>query len=138
MATALQQLVQFLSPLLDLLPYVFLTLPPSTRLPAALDPLMTFREAEGLTVIAERQAAIDNGLPYTFPCRRITLDVHSSLDAVGFMAVVASRLKELGMPVNPVSGYFHDHLFVPEGREEEAVAALQEMALQAREGRLFA
>ncbi|KAK8165342.1 ACT domain-containing protein [Phyllosticta citrichinensis] len=138
MATALQHLVRSLSPLLDPLSYVFLTLPPSTKLPTALDPLMTFREAEGLTVVAERQAALDNGLPYTFPCRRITLDVHSSLEAVGFMAVVASRLKEFGIPVNPVSGYYHDHCFVPEGREDEALAALHELAHQAREGKLFA
>lgn len=65
----------------------------------------------------------------------ITCEVHSSLEAVGFLAVVAGRLAELGMGVNPVSGYFHDHLFVPEGREVEAVGALEGLRGEAGEGR---
>ncbi|KAK7518639.1 uncharacterized protein IWZ02DRAFT_355554, partial [Phyllosticta citriasiana] len=95
-------------PLLDPLSYVFITLPSSATLPAALDPLMTLRETGGLTVIADRQAAVDNGLPFTFACRSSTLSGHSSLEAVGLMAVVAARLEELGIPVNPVSGYHHE------------------------------
>ena len=62
----------------------------------------------------------------------ITCEVHSSLEAVGFLAVVAKRLAEVGMGVNPVSGFFHDHLFVPEGREGEAVEALRGLAGEAR------
>lgn len=36
------------------------------------------------------------------------------------------------MGVNPVSGFYHDHLFVPLGREEEAVEALKELAAEKR------
>lgn len=88
---------------------------------------MSFREAEGLTVITTRALAVDHGLDYTFPCKMITLNVHSSLEAVGFIAVIAQRLKEIGVGVNPVSGFFHDHLFVPLGREQDALNALQEL-----------
>ncbi|KAK7635801.1 hypothetical protein IWX48DRAFT_597073 [Phyllosticta citricarpa] len=88
-----------------------------------------------MTIIAEREAAVDNGLPFTFACRSSTLSVHSSLEAVGLMAVAAARLEELVIPVNPVSGYHHDHCFVPEGREDEALAALHKLALQAHEGK---
>lgn len=62
----------------------------------------------------------------------ITCEIHSSLEAVGFLAVITARLRDLGMGVNPVSGFFHDHLFVPEGREEEAVGALRRLAGEAR------
>lgn len=62
----------------------------------------------------------------------ITCEVHSSLEAVGFLAVITARLRGLGMGVNPVSGFFHDHLFVPEGREGEAVGALRALAGEAR------
>ena len=61
----------------------------------------------------------------------ITLNVHSALDAVGFLARVTTRLASLGMGVNPVAGYFHDHLFVPVDRAEEAMTALHEMAREA-------
>lgn len=74
-----------------------------------------------------------HGLEYVFECRMITLNVHSSLEAVGFMAVVATRLAEKGMGVNPVSGWWHDHLFVPVGREVEAIEVLRSLALEKRE-----
>jgi hypothetical protein len=36
------------------------------------------------------------------------------------------------MGVNPVAGFFHDHLFIPEGREEDALSLLREKALAAK------
>ena len=36
------------------------------------------------------------------------------------------------MGVNPVSAYFHDHLFVPADRADEAVALLEQLAAEAR------
>lgn len=59
----------------------------------------------------------------------ITLNVHSSLDAVGFMAVIATGLAAEGMGVNPVAGFHHDHTFVPEGRAEDAMRVLTTMAI---------
>ncbi|KAI4213073.1 MAG: hypothetical protein LQ351_004227 [Letrouitia transgressa] len=82
---------------------------------------MSFREDEGLTVITTRQAVQQHGLKHTFFCRMITVKVHSSLEAVGFMAVMTKALAEKGIGVNPVSGFFHDHMFVPEGKEGEAM-----------------
>lgn len=95
---------------------------------------MLFREAEGTTLITTRNAADAEGIDYQFVSRMITLDVHSSLDAVGFLAFITTRLKTLGISVNPVSGYFHDHLFVPAGSEEEVMKCLQEIAREAQEG----
>jgi uncharacterized protein len=94
----------------------------------------SIRESEGLTVITTSEAARQHGLPSVYACRKITLNVHSSLEAVGFMAAIAARLKDAGISVNPVSGYYHDHLFVPEEKAEEAVAILEELAEEARRG----
>lgn len=80
------------------------------------------------TLILFQSDAIAHALPYEFPCRMITLNVHSALEAVGFMAHIAAALAAKGMGVNPVAGFYHDHLFVPEGREAEAMAVLQDMA----------
>lgn len=62
----------------------------------------------------------------------ITLNVQSSLDAVGFLAVLTTRLAKYGMGVNPVSAFLHDHLFVPVGREEEAVRELGKLAEESK------
>lgn len=129
---SLSVLLSTLKPTLHAPTYVFTTIPKSEFTAPFPMPLasiqMMFHEAEGVTLIVERSLAEQRGLEYTFPCRMITLDVHSSLEAVGFMAVITARLKELGMGVNPVSGYFHDHLFVPEEKAEEAVKALERLA----------
>jgi len=58
----------------------------------------------------------------------ITCEVHSSLEAVGFMAILTGRLAEKGMGCNPVSGFFYDHFFVPVQKGEEAVGLLRELA----------
>jgi len=89
------------------------------------DPVCIFREREGLTLILRRAEAERLGIAYTFPCRMITLEVHSSLEAVGLMARVSSALAAERISVNPVSGYFHDHLFVPAERAEDAMEVLR-------------
>ena len=86
-----------------------------------------FREPEGITLILRRADAERAGIAFTFPCRMITLRVHSSLEAVGFLAAVAAELARNGIAVNAVSAYHHDHLFVRVGQEEGAMQALREL-----------
>lgn len=107
--------------------YVFVTLPDNS-VPESLTARMVFREAEGTTLIVLKAEAEAFGLAYEFPCRMITLNVHSSLEAVGFIARIATELARHEMGVNPVSGFFHDHLFVPDGREQDALRILEEIA----------
>ena len=95
--------------------------------PQALSPLMSFVEEEGLTLILSLDQAQQAGLHYAFPCRMITLDVHSSLEAVGFLAGITAGLKDAGISVNAVSAFFHDHLFVPVEKAELAMAVLQQI-----------
>ncbi|OON80666.1 hypothetical protein B1H18_12445 [Streptomyces tsukubensis] len=58
----------------------------------------------------------------------ITLRVRSALDAVGLTAAVATELAHAELSCNVVAGFHHDHLFVPYGRAEEAVALLERLA----------
>lgn len=92
--------------------------------PQGIHPRMVFQEAEGTTLILLKSEADAAGIEYEFPSRMITLDVHSSLEAVGFIAVIATELAQAGMGVNPVAGFYHDHLFIPEDRAEDAMALL--------------
>lgn len=109
--------------------YVFATLAPHVPQPEGLEPVMVFREREGTTLIVTEEAARTTGLEASFRCRMITLNIHSSLEAVGFLAAITARLAAAGMGVNPVSGFYHDHLFVPAGRAEEAMAVLRELSM---------
>lgn len=109
--------------------YVFTTFKNNdANTPPLSEAQLFFRESEGITVITSLDYATRHGLEYFFPSKMITLNVTSSLEAVGFMAVIASRLATKDMGVNPVSGFYHDHLFVPLGKEEEALSLLAELA----------
>lgn len=131
--TDLAKLLTSMSP--ELLPgvFVFATLLPGTPLPAGLNPVMVFREREGATLILCEEEVGAAGLEFTFPSRMITLNIHSSLDAIGLLAAVTTRLASAGMGVNPVSAYFHDHLFVPADRADEAMTLLLSLAAENRE-----
>jgi uncharacterized protein len=108
--------------------FVFCSLPEDKEIPAALRPLLIFREREGTAFIVRREEAETAGLPYQFASRLITLTVHSSLEAVGFLAAITGRLAEAGISVNAVSAFYHDHLFVPEHRANEALRHLLDMS----------
>lgn len=105
--------------------YVFATVSDGV-VPAGVRPRMLFHEAEGMTLILLKEEAEANDLAYEFPCRMITLNIHSSLEAVGFLARITTALAKHDMGVNPVSGFYHDHLFVPDGREMDAIRVLRE------------
>jgi hypothetical protein len=128
----LKRLLAEMSPVLDPATYVYVTLP-NRDVPSALAPRMIMQEAEGTTIVITQEAADQAGLDHVFACRMITLNVHSALDAVGFLARITARLAGLGMGVNPVAGYFHDHLFVPAKRADDAMTALREMAREAQD-----
>ena len=111
--------------------FVFCTIAVNEGVPAALNPLLTFREQEGTTLVMPREEAEAAGLRYAFPSRLITLTVHSALDAVGFLAAITARLAEAGISVNAVSAFHHDHLFVPVDRADEAMIVLREISKNA-------
>ena len=128
--TNLQKLLGAMAPELRAEIFVFATLPPGAPRPTGVNPVMTFQEREGDTLILTEEEARAARLRYAFRSRMITLNIHSSLDAVGFLAAIAARLAAAGMGVNPVSGYFHDHLFVPAERAEEAIAILESVVAE--------
>ena len=130
--TDLKRLLASMTPELLDGTYVFATLAPGVSQLEGLDPVMVFREREGLTLIVTEEAASTAGLTASFRCRMIMLNIHSSLEAVGFLAAITTRLAAAGMGVNPVSAFYHDHLFVPADRAEEALELLMELTEEKR------
>ena len=121
----LKTLLQNMKPEMHEGVFVFCSVPKDEEIPATLRPVQIFREREGTTLIVRREEAEAAGLPYQFASRMITLTVHSSLEAIGFLAAITGRLAEAGISVNAVSAFYHDHLFVPEHRADEALRHLE-------------
>ncbi len=122
----LGRLLRGMRPVLDPGRFVFTTVP--GPVPGGLTPVVTVAESEGLTLVVPRHEADAAGLGYDYVASRITLQVHSALDAVGLTAAVASALAQAGISCNVVAGYHHDHLFVPAGRAAEAIGVLEHLA----------
>ncbi|RME76244.1 MAG: ACT domain-containing protein, partial [Chloroflexi bacterium] len=109
--------------------YVFCVVNQETYEKLPFTPLCTFREREGITVIVTQRQAEVYGLPFDAIWAYIELAVHSSLSAVGFIAIISSRLAQAGISLNVISAYYHDHLFVPWESREQAVDILQKLSL---------
>ena len=125
--TDLITLLNNLSPSLDQQDYVFCTVAEGLYGDLAeLSPLAAFVEAEGLTLVLPKSTADSAGMAYQGSFKYITLNVYSSLDAVGLTAAVSGRLAEQGISVNVIAAYFHDHIFVPSAEADRAMALLQQ------------
>lgn len=81
-------------------------------------------EEEGTTLVVAQQVADERGLNYNSVYAWITLQVHTSLDAVGVTAAVATALARVGISCNVLAGFYHDHLLVPEASVDEAIDVL--------------
>lgn len=127
--TDLKALISHMRPMLDPEPYVFCTFANlGFEDLAAHSPVGLFAETEGTTAILPVKTAHALGVEEAEWFRRITLAVHSSLEAVGLTAAVAAALAEAGIPANVVAAFFHDHVFVPNEQAERALAVLQDLS----------
>ena len=90
----------------------------------ATEPFASVQEEEGLTLILVQAQADGAELHYNGTFRCITLTVHSSLQAVGITAVIATKLAQHQISANVVAGFHHDHVFVPAHQVENALEAL--------------
>ena len=107
--------------------FVFCSVSPQTFDQLRIRSIGWFREAEGVTIIVERSVAEDEDIDYEFISRMITLNIHSSLEAVGFLAAITGKLADAGISVNTISAYYHDHLFVQTDRARAAMLLLEEL-----------
>lgn len=124
MLTDLHEMLSALAPEMDDQRYVFCQVQGEVVSFLELSPVAVIQEREGTTLVLTESAAGDARLEFEGVFRKITLTVHSSLQAVGLTAAVSTRLAEAGIAANMVAGYCHDHIFVPAERAEEALSLL--------------
>ena len=125
----LKTLLKKMSPVLNREEYVFITLPGNYGDYIHLEPLCSFKEEEGLTLIVTRALAEAYALENKNVFKAITLKIHSSLNAVGLTAAVSTKLSEEGISANVVAAYYHDHIFVQAQDAERALNSLKELSL---------
>ena len=129
--TNLQTLLATLSPSLDPAEMVFCCLGEFPDLAELSTPPFAFiNEEERWTIILEKDMADTLGWIYEGVFRRITLEVNSSLEAVGLTAVVATELTKHSISANVVAAFHHDHIFVPVERANDALTCLQSLQRQ--------
>ena len=116
-------LISQMSPLLDDQVWAFVSVDEVSSEYVAEHALATFREAEGTTLIVPWEIAQEFDV-CSEPMSRITLNIHSSLEAVGLTAAVSQALASEAISANVVAGFYHDHIFVPQTAGERAVACL--------------
>lgn len=120
-------LLKEMKPVLDRTDYVF-----STRKCfhideeiIALRPIATVLESEGMTIVVSKEKAEKHKLSYDTIFNKITLEVHSSLEAVGLTAAISTALASRNISANVIAGYYHDHIFIPKDKADLALEALE-------------
>lgn len=121
----LMTLLKTMEPVLATEPYGFVSV---EALPEGLVPFALVAETEGLTMVAIRDALLAAGVNAPQDWARISLTIHSDLAAVGLTAAISAALAAQGISANVIAGYYHDHVFVPWARRDDALAALQGLA----------
>ncbi len=131
--TDLQVLLQQMQPQLQAEPYAYLRLPdwPDAAQLQRLQPFALFAESEGISAVVSQACATAAELQGEGPFALISLRVHSSLQAVGLTAAIATALTDAGISANVIAALHHDHLLVPWPAREDALAVLTALSLRA-------
>ena len=125
----LSELLKSMSPQVQPDEFVFCTVDKNYGDYSELNPIASFIEPEGLTLVLSAKKAEKAGLIFEGKFKQITLMVHSSLDAVGLTAAVANKLASYNVSANVIAAYYHDHVFVPSSKVEQAITALKEFTV---------
>ena len=117
----LDKLVLNMSPCLNRGVYAYCTISIGEPIPQGT--ICWFTETEGTSIILPIEVAERSALSIGFQAEWITLEVLSDLSIVGLTAAVSGVLAKAAISCNIVAGYYHDHLFVPAGKGQQALSA---------------
>ncbi len=90
-----------------------------------MNPVVTILEDEGMTVVVSKKQADAYKLPFSIVFHKISLNIHSSLEAVGLTAAISTALASHNISANVVAGYYHDHIYIPKDSADLALEILE-------------
>lgn len=124
----LEKLLSGISPQLNDGEYVFISTK-DFQLVKREDAICEFKEKEGVTFVIRKELADDLNLAYSFVAAWITLEIHSSLEAVGLTAAFSQALANNNISCNVIAGFYHDHIFVNHSEGSKAVNVIKEITI---------
>jgi hypothetical protein len=123
----LDKMIANMEPELNAGEYVFASVVSTAGFPREIL-ICEMKEKEGTTIVLTRKDADELGVKYDFVATWITLNIHSSLQAVGLTAAFSKALSDIGISCNVIAGYYHDHIFVDKKDSGKAINALRALA----------
>ena len=125
--TNLRILLSNMSPVLNEGDYVFCIVSNTENIDSK-DIINTFKEKEGMSIVITKEGADKVGLNYSLVMSWITLQIHSSLEAVGLTASFSKVLADNHISCNVIAGYYHDHIFVKKEDSGKAIEVLKSLS----------
>lgn len=120
-------LIQNMKPVLNDGDYVFVSVLTTEKIDSN-KIISQMKEKEGITLILPKTDAEHYKLPYDYVASWITLNIHSSLEAVGLTAAFSSALAKNNISCNVIAGYYHDHIFVDKRDGSKAMTVLNKLS----------
>ncbi|MEN2489972.1 ACT domain-containing protein [Flavobacterium sp. B11] len=127
----LSTILKNLNPVLNEGKYVFTKVDALDQIPFS-KILFLFKEKEGITLVLEKRFAEELNLTFSYIASWITLEVHSSLAAVGLTAAFSQALGNANISCNVVAAYLHDHIFVDENDAVKAMEVLLKLKQESK------
>ena len=122
--TDLEKLIANMEPIFNEGDYVFASVIHLDAIPRIIK-IYEIKEMVGITVVLSKKETDRPEISYEFIAAQITLNIYSSLDAIGLIASVSEGLRGNDISGNVIAIYYHDHIFENEKDKTKAINALQ-------------
>ena len=126
--TDLKKILESIDPYLVDESFIFMTTDQSlSSISNALNPIASFLENEGLSLVITQAIADKNAITYDSVFSCISLGVHSSLESYGLISTISKELTQNNISTNVFSGYYHDHIFVQSSKAHQALEIISKI-----------
>ena len=126
--TDLKKIIESIDPYLVDESFIFMTTDQSlSSISNTLNPIASFMENEGLSLVITQATADKNAITYDSVFSCISLGVHSSLESYGLISIISKELTQNNISTNVFSGYYHDHIFVQSSKAHQALEIISKI-----------